>query len=167
MMKVHSSNSSVEVTVDRICHFHYVSLTVHAIHIRIGQVYILKKAEGGRHTPFVNNYSPQLFARTADVNVSMMLPKVREIWAGFCVCLHLALPSWTWAVKLPNTSIYWFILGWICAVRSIAWSCHKVASTVGITTIPLHRMGWMYCRRLGNFHVKIYISCENKRFALL
>ena len=39
------------------------------------QVYILKKDEGGRHTPFVNNYSPQLFTRTASVNTSMVLPE--------------------------------------------------------------------------------------------
>ena len=38
------------------------------------QVYILKKNEGGRHTPFVNNYSPQLFTRTASVSTAMMLP---------------------------------------------------------------------------------------------
>ena len=39
------------------------------------QVYILKKDEGGRHTPFVNNYSPQLYTRTASVNTSMILPE--------------------------------------------------------------------------------------------
>ena len=38
------------------------------------QVYILKD-EGGRRTPFINNYSPDLFARTARVNTSMMLPE--------------------------------------------------------------------------------------------
>jgi elongation factor Tu len=44
-----------------------------------GQVYILKKEEGGRHTPFVNNYSPQLYTRTASVNTSMMLPEGVEM----------------------------------------------------------------------------------------
>ena len=33
-----------------------------------GQVYILKKEEGGRHTPFFNNYRPQFYFRTTDVN---------------------------------------------------------------------------------------------------
>ncbi len=33
--------------------------------------YILKKEEGGRYTPFMNNYRPQLFIRTADVTVSL------------------------------------------------------------------------------------------------
>ncbi len=32
-----------------------------------GQVYVLKKEEGGRHTPFLNNYRPQFFFRTTDV----------------------------------------------------------------------------------------------------
>jgi elongation factor Tu len=44
-----------------------------------GQVYILKKDEGGRHTPFVNNYSPQLYTRTASVNTSMVLPEGVEM----------------------------------------------------------------------------------------
>jgi elongation factor Tu len=38
------------------------------------QVYILKKEEGGRYTPFMNNYRPQLFIRTADVTVSLTHP---------------------------------------------------------------------------------------------
>ena len=32
-----------------------------------GEVYALTKEEGGRHTPFTNNYRPQFFFRTADV----------------------------------------------------------------------------------------------------
>ena len=44
------------------------------------QVYILKKDEGGRHTPFVNNYSPQLYTRTASVNTSMILPEGQSIF---------------------------------------------------------------------------------------
>ena len=52
-----------------ICMFIPVSCCVCA------QVYILKKDEGGRHTPFVNNYSPQLYTRTASVNTSMILPE--------------------------------------------------------------------------------------------
>lgn len=38
------------------------------------QVYILKKEEGGRHTPFVSNYQPVLYTRTADVSATMQLP---------------------------------------------------------------------------------------------
>ena len=39
------------------------------------QVYILTKAEGGRHTPFVSNYQPTLFTRTADVAAALQLPE--------------------------------------------------------------------------------------------
>ena len=38
------------------------------------QVYVLSKEEGGRHTPFFNNYRPQFFFRTTDVTGSIMLP---------------------------------------------------------------------------------------------
>ena len=37
------------------------------------QVYILTKEEGGRHKPFVSNYTPSLFTKTADVTASMQL----------------------------------------------------------------------------------------------
>ncbi len=39
------------------------------------QVYILTKAEGGRHKPFVSKYSPTLFTRTSDVAASVQLPE--------------------------------------------------------------------------------------------
>jgi len=39
-----------------------------------GQVYILKKEEGGRHTPFFNGYRPQFYIRTMDVTGSVTLP---------------------------------------------------------------------------------------------
>ena len=39
-----------------------------------GQVYVLKKEEGGRHTPFFNNYSPQFYFRTTDVTGIITLP---------------------------------------------------------------------------------------------
>ncbi|HIM94178.1 MAG TPA: elongation factor Tu, partial [Campylobacterales bacterium] len=37
------------------------------------EVYILKKEEGGRHTPFFNNYRPQFYVRTTDVTGSITL----------------------------------------------------------------------------------------------
>ena len=40
-----------------------------------GQVYVLKKDEGGRHTPFFNNYRPQFFFRTTDVTGIISLPE--------------------------------------------------------------------------------------------
>ncbi len=39
-----------------------------------GQVYVLTKEEGGRHTPFFNNYRPQFYFRTTDVTGSIKLP---------------------------------------------------------------------------------------------
>ncbi len=38
------------------------------------QVYVLTKAEGGRHKPFVSGFAPTLFTRTADVAASLKLP---------------------------------------------------------------------------------------------
>ena len=38
------------------------------------EVYVLTKEEGGRHTPFVNNYRPQFYFRTTDVTVTVTLP---------------------------------------------------------------------------------------------
>ncbi|CAO3645237.1 unnamed protein product [Cunninghamella blakesleeana] len=44
----------------------------------LSQIYILTKEEGGRHTPFVNNYRPQMFVRTTDVTVSLTHPEGTE-----------------------------------------------------------------------------------------
>ncbi len=43
------------------------------------EVYILKKEEGGRHTPFHNNYRPQFYVRTTDVTGNIMLPEGVEM----------------------------------------------------------------------------------------
>jgi elongation factor Tu len=44
-----------------------------------GQVYILSKDEGGRHTPFFNNYRPQFYFRTTDVTGVVYLPEGTEM----------------------------------------------------------------------------------------
>jgi len=44
-----------------------------------GQVYVLKKEEGGRHTPFFNGYRPQFYFRTTDVTGSITLPEGTEM----------------------------------------------------------------------------------------
>ena len=44
-----------------------------------GQVYCLKKEEGGRHTPFFNNYRPQFYFRTTDVTGIITLPEGTEM----------------------------------------------------------------------------------------
>ena len=43
------------------------------------EVYILKKEEGGRHTPFHNNYRPQFYVRTTDVTGTIQLPEGTEM----------------------------------------------------------------------------------------
>ncbi|NCX26901.1 MAG: 30S ribosomal protein S10, partial [Burkholderiaceae bacterium] len=43
------------------------------------EVYVLSKDEGGRHTPFFNNYRPQFYFRTTDVTGSIELPKDKEM----------------------------------------------------------------------------------------
>ena len=44
-----------------------------------GQVYVLKQSEGGRHTPFFNNYRPQFYFRTTDVTGVISLPEGVEM----------------------------------------------------------------------------------------
>ena len=44
-----------------------------------GQVYVLNKDEGGRHTPFFNNYRPQFYFRTTDVTGTISLPAGTEM----------------------------------------------------------------------------------------
>ena len=44
-----------------------------------GEVYILTKEEGGRHTPFFSNYRPQFYFRTTDVTGSIELPEDKEM----------------------------------------------------------------------------------------
>ncbi len=43
------------------------------------QVYVLTKEEGGRHTPFFNNYRPQFYFRTTDITGSVDLPEGTEM----------------------------------------------------------------------------------------
>ena len=45
----------------------------------VGQVYVLTKEEGGRHTPFFNNYRPQFYFRTTDVTGIISLPEGTEM----------------------------------------------------------------------------------------
>ncbi len=44
-----------------------------------GEVYVLKKEEGGRHTPFFNGYRPQFYFRTTDITGSLQLPAGTEM----------------------------------------------------------------------------------------
>jgi elongation factor Tu len=53
--------------------------SVHPHHKFVGQVYVLKKEEGGRHTPFFDGYRPQFYFRTTDVTGSIKLPDGMEM----------------------------------------------------------------------------------------
>ena len=53
--------------------------TIHPHTHFIGQVYVLTKEEGGRHTPFFNNYRPQFYFRTTDVTGVITLPEGVEM----------------------------------------------------------------------------------------
>ena len=57
-----------------------------------GQVYVLKKEEGGRHTPFFNGYRPQFYFRTTDVTGSIKLPEgVEMVMPGDNVTMEITL----------------------------------------------------------------------------
>ncbi len=57
-----------------------------------GEVYVLSKDEGGRHTPFFNKYRPQFYFRTTDVTGECMLPAgVEMVMPGDNVNLHVTL----------------------------------------------------------------------------
>ena len=45
----------------------------------VGQVYVLKKEEGGRHKPFFDGYRPQFYFRTTDVTGNIKLPEGKEM----------------------------------------------------------------------------------------
>ena len=56
------------------------------------EVYVLKKEEGGRHTPFFNNYRPQFYFRTTDVTGSVELPEgVEMVMPGDNVQMEIEL----------------------------------------------------------------------------
>jgi elongation factor Tu len=57
-----------------------------------GEVYVLKKEEGGRHKPFVTNYRPQFYMRTTDVTGTIALPEeVKMVMPGDNVNLNVTL----------------------------------------------------------------------------
>ena len=53
--------------------------SIHPLTKFAGQVYVLSKEEGGRHTPFFNNYRPQFYFRTTDVTGIITLPEGTEM----------------------------------------------------------------------------------------
>ena len=58
----------------------------------LGEVYVLNKEEGGRHTPFFTNYRPQFYIRTTDVTGSCMLPEgVKMVMPGDNITMEIEL----------------------------------------------------------------------------
>ena len=62
-------------------------------HIKFeAEVYVLSKEEGGRHTPFFNNYRPQFYFRTTDVTGAVTLPEGTEmVMPGDNIKVNVAL----------------------------------------------------------------------------
>ncbi|WP_437756615.1 elongation factor Tu [Sorangium sp. So ce1389] len=57
-----------------------------------GEVYVLKKEEGGRHTPFFTNYRPQFYIRTTDVTGTVNLPEgVKMVMPGDNITMTIEL----------------------------------------------------------------------------
>jgi elongation factor Tu len=57
-----------------------------------GEVYVLKKEEGGRHTPFFTNYRPQFYIRTTDVTGSCQLPEgIKMVMPGDNITMEIEL----------------------------------------------------------------------------
>ena len=66
--------------------------TIHPHTHCIGQVYVLTKEEGGRHTPFFNGYRPQFYFRTTDVTGSIKLPDgVEMVMPGDNIDMEITL----------------------------------------------------------------------------
>lgn len=57
-----------------------------------GEVYVLKKEEGGRHTPFFTGYQPQFYMRTTDVTGKITLPQgVEMVMPGDNIMMEVEL----------------------------------------------------------------------------
>ena len=66
--------------------------TIHPHTHFIGQVYVLTKDEGGRHTPFFNGYRPQFYFRTTDVTGNIKLPDgVEMVMPGDNIDMEITL----------------------------------------------------------------------------
>ena len=66
--------------------------TIHPHTHFVGQVYVLTKEEGGRHTPFFNGYRPQFYFRTTDVTGNIKLPEgVEMVMPGDNIDMEITL----------------------------------------------------------------------------
>ena len=83
-----------------------------------GEVYVLSKEEGGRHTPFFNGYRPQFYFRTTDVTGSAKLP------AGTEMCM----PG-------DNTSIIGELMAPVALEKGARFAIREGGRTVGAGTV--------------------------------
>jgi len=83
-----------------------------------GEVYILSKEEGGRHTPFFNGYRPQFYLRTTDVTGTLNLPEGVE----------MVMPG-------DNTSISGELMAPVALEKGARFAIREGGRTVGAGTI--------------------------------
>ena len=83
-----------------------------------GEVYVLSKEEGGRHTPFFNGYRPQFYIRTTDVTGSLKLPEGVE----------MVMPG-------DNTAITGELITPVAIVKGSRFAIREGGRTVGAGTI--------------------------------
>jgi elongation factor Tu len=83
-----------------------------------GEVYILSKEEGGRHTPFFNGYRPQFYIRTTDVTGTLHLPEGVE----------MVMPG-------DNTTITGELMAPVALEKGARFAIREGGRTVGAGTI--------------------------------
>ncbi len=83
-----------------------------------GEVYVLKKEEGGRHTPFFNGYRPQFYFRTTDVTGSSSLPEGTE----------MVMPG-------DNVNLTVELIAPIAMEKSVRFAIREGGRTVGAGTV--------------------------------
>ena len=83
------------------------------------EVYVLSKEEGGRHTPFFNNYRPQFYFRTTDVTGAVELPKDKE----------MVMPG-------DNVSITVKLIAPIAMEEGLRFAIREGGRTVGAGVVP-------------------------------
>ena len=82
------------------------------------EVYVLSKEEGGRHTPFFNNYRPQFYFRTTDVTGVVQLPEGTE----------MVMPG-------DNTNLTITLITPIAMEKGVRFAIREGGRTVGAGTV--------------------------------
>ncbi len=106
-----------------------------------GEVYILKKEEGGRHTPFFKGYRPQFYFRTTDVTGLVTLPEGAEmVMPGDNVSLEIELitpiaceEGLRFAIREGGKTVGAGVVTKILASRVSRWPAQRVIITLECT----------------------------------